>query len=129
MKARDVMTSHLISVLPDVDIRAAAETMARNGISAVTVINERGELVGILSEGDLVRREELKTTQSRRSWWLEMFAFDQASEYVKAHGRKVRDAMTTEGCHGLTGFVACGKSQNFSKSTRSSGFRSSKTGK
>lgn len=95
MKARDVMTPHLISVLPDVDIRAAAETMARNGISAVTVINERGELVGILSEGDLVRREELKTTQSRRSWWLEMFAFDQASEYVKAHSRKVRDVMTT----------------------------------
>lgn len=95
MKARDVMTSHLISVLPDVDIRAAAEIMARNGISAVTVINEQGDLVGILSEGDLVRREELKTAESRGSWWLEMFAFDQASDYVKSHSRKVRDVMTT----------------------------------
>jgi CBS domain-containing protein len=89
------MTSHLISVMPDVDIRVAAETMARNGISAVTVIDQKGDLVGILSEGDLVRRQELKSTQSRRSWWLEMFAFDQASEYVKAHGRKVQDVMTT----------------------------------
>jgi CBS domain-containing protein len=87
------MTSHLISVLPDVDVQAAAKTMARNGISAVTVINERGELVGIVSEGDLVRREELKTAETRGSWWLEMFAFDQASDYVKSHSRKVRDVM------------------------------------
>lgn len=96
MRAKDVMTKHLVSVLPNVDVRAAAETMARNGISAVTVTDEHGNLVGILSEGDLLHRRELKT-QSRRSWWLELFTSERqiAVDYVKSHSRKVRDVMTT----------------------------------
>lgn len=96
MRAKDVMTKHLVSVLPDVDVRAAAETMVRNGISAVTVIDEHENLVGILSEGDLLHRKELKT-QSRRSWWLELFTSERqiAVDYVKSHSRKVRDVMTT----------------------------------
>ncbi len=97
MRAKDVMTKHLVSVLPDVDVRAAAETMVRNGISAVTVIDEHGNLVGILSEGDLLHRRELKT-QWRRSWWLDLLTSDRqiAADYVKSHSRKVRDLMTTK---------------------------------
>lgn len=97
MRAKDVMTKHLVSVLPDVDVRAAAETMVRNGISAVTVIDEHGNLVGILSEGDLLHRTELKT-QWRRSWWLDLLTSDRriAADYVKSHSRKVRDLMTTK---------------------------------
>ncbi|MEH2512039.1 CBS domain-containing protein [Nitrobacteraceae bacterium AZCC 1564] len=96
MRAKDVMTKHVVSVLPDVEVRTAAETMIRDGISAVLVTDEHGALVGILSEGDLLHRRELKT-QLRRSWWLQLFTSDRqlASDYVKSHARKVRDVMTT----------------------------------
>jgi CBS domain-containing protein len=96
MQAKDVMTKHVVSVPPDVEVRAAAETMIRNGISAVLVTDEHGALVGILSEGDLLHRRELKT-QLQRPWWLQLFTSDRqlASDYVKSHARKVRDVMTT----------------------------------
>ncbi len=97
MKVRDVMTKHLVSVLPDVHVHEAAQIMASNGISALTVIDERGSLVGILSEGDLLHRRELNT-ETRHSWWLDLFASDRelAADYVKSHSRRVRDVMTTK---------------------------------
>src|SRR3569623_844029 len=97
MKVRDVMTKHLISILPDVHVREAARMMAGNGISALTVVDARGSLVGILSEGDLLHRRELNT-ETRRSWWLDLFASDRdlAADFVKSHSQKVRDVMTTK---------------------------------
>ncbi|EKS29745.1 CBS domain-containing protein [Afipia felis] len=97
MKVRDVMTKHLVSILPDVHVREAAQMMASNGISALTVVDELGSLVGILSEGDLLHRRELNT-ETRRSWWLDLFASDRdlAADYVKSHSRRVRDVMTTK---------------------------------
>lgn len=98
MQARDVMTKHVISVLPDVEVRAAAEEMISNGVSAVVVTDERGALIGILSEGDLLHRRELTTQIRHRSWWLKLFTSDQevAADYVKSHSRKVRDVMTAK---------------------------------
>lgn len=97
MKVRDVMTKHLVSVLPDVHVRDAAQMMASNGISGLTVVDEHGSLVGILSEGDLLHRRELNA-ETRRSWWLDLFASDRelAADYVKSHSRTVRDVMTTK---------------------------------
>lgn len=97
MKVRDVMTKHLISILPDVHVREAARMMAGNAISALTVVDARGSLVGILSEGDLLHRRELNT-ETRRSWWLDLFASDRdlAADFVKSHSQKVRDVMTTK---------------------------------
>ncbi|WP_424628475.1 CBS domain-containing protein [Bradyrhizobium sp. SYSU BS000235] len=97
MRAKDVMTKRLVSVLADVDVRDAAETMVRNGISAVIVTDQNGNLAGILSEGDLLHRGELRT-QSRRSWWLQLFTTERqiAADYTKSHARKVRDVMTTD---------------------------------
>jgi predicted transcriptional regulator len=61
----------------------------------VPVIDERGELLGIVSEGDLMRRAEAGTERSR-SWWLEYLTGKQvlAAEYVKSHSHKVTDVMT-----------------------------------
>lgn len=97
MKVRDVMTNHLISVLPDVHVREAARMMAGNAISALTVVDAHGSLIGILSEGDLLHRRELNT-ETRRSWWLDLFASDRelAADYVKSHSQKVRDVMITK---------------------------------
>ena len=101
VKARDVMVSNVITVGPDTPVREAANTLVKHQISALPVVNKDGELVGIISEGDLMRRPELDTDY-RRSWWLELFSDTDksnetiASEYVKTHGRRVRDVMTRE---------------------------------
>jgi CBS domain-containing protein len=69
--------------------------MLGRGISAVCVVGRDGRLVGMVSEGDLVHRTEIKT-ETNRSWWLRAVAGDDelASEYVKCCGRKARDVMT-----------------------------------
>jgi CBS domain-containing protein len=95
MIAKDIMTRSVRTVAPGDDVHTAARIMADNGVSALLVVDDAQRLLGIVSEGDLVRRKELRTTK-RRSWWLELFASPQtlAAEYVKSHSVKVRDVMT-----------------------------------
>jgi CBS domain-containing protein len=95
MKAADVMVSAVISVRPNARVEEVAHTLLANRISAVPVIDEEGELLGIVSEGDLMRRAEAGT-ERRRSWWLEQLTGKQvlAAEYVKSHSHKVSDVMT-----------------------------------
>src|SRR5262249_60270470 len=59
-------------------------------------LGRNGELMGIITEGDLLRRAETETDR-RRSWWLELLIGSSplAAEYVKAHARTVADVMTT----------------------------------
>ncbi len=97
MKARDVMVPFVICVTPDLDVRAVANTLVRNNISAVPVVGLDGKLLGIVSEGDLMRRNETQTGR-RRSWWLEMFTSTRtlAGEFVKEHGTKAEDVMTRD---------------------------------
>jgi len=95
MKAADVMVSAVISVRPNARVEEVAGILLASRISAVPVIDEQGELLGIVSEGDLMRRAEAGTDRSR-SWWLEYLTGKQvlAAEYVKSHSHKVTDVMT-----------------------------------
>jgi CBS domain-containing protein len=97
MIAADVMVSNVIMVRPETSVREVADILLTNRISAVPVVNNTGKLVGIISEGDLIRRAETDTHR-RRSWWLELLAGSTplAAEYVKTHARKVGDVMTRE---------------------------------
>jgi CBS domain-containing protein len=65
------------------------------GISAAPVVDDEGKLVGIVSEGDLLHRAEAGT-ERHRSLWLQLFTAEEtlATEYIKAHARKVADVMT-----------------------------------
>jgi len=101
MRAMDVMTTNVITVVPDTSVQALATLLSERGISGVPVVDKDGRLVGIVSEGDLLHRAETGTerrTQRRRSRWLDTFAADQeaARDYVKAHGRSVQEIMTRE---------------------------------
>ena len=70
MKAQDIMSRRVITVRRDSDLQQAIATMLDHGISGVPVTNENGALVGMLTEGDLLRRSELGT-ERRRPRWLE----------------------------------------------------------
>jgi len=96
MKAADVMVANVITVTPETSLREVADILLTNRISGVPVLGRNGELVGIISEGDLLRRAETETDR-RRSWWLELLIGSSplAAEYVKAHARTVADVMTT----------------------------------
>ena len=97
MKAKDVMTSTVISVQPNATILQAARQMLQHHISGLPVIDQGGEIVGILSEGDFLRRRET-ATERRHSRWLEflMGPGRLAVEYSHSHGSKVAEVMTTD---------------------------------
>jgi CBS-domain-containing membrane protein len=97
MKASDVMVSNVITVSPDAMVPDVAELLLRHRISAVPVVGANGEILGIVSEGDLINRPETQTSH-RKSWWLEALASNEvlASEYVKSHSRKAADVMTCD---------------------------------
>jgi CBS domain-containing protein len=95
MNAADFMTTNIITIAEDATVQQAAALMLAHRISALPVIDQSGKLVGIVSEGDLMRRAELGT-ERQRSWWLELLVAnrDLASDYVKAHGRKIAEIMS-----------------------------------
>jgi CBS domain-containing protein len=96
MKASDVMTPDVISADPDATVLQAARYMIQHHISGLPVIDKTGTLVGILSEGDFLRRRETHTDR-RPSRWLEflMGPGKLAAQYTHTHGSKVSEVMTT----------------------------------
>jgi CBS domain-containing protein len=95
MNAGDVMTQAMVTVEPDASIMHAIQLMLKRRISGLPVVDDSGALVGMLTEGDLLRRAELGT-QKRRPRWIEFLIGPGrlASEYVSACGRKVNEVMT-----------------------------------
>jgi CBS domain-containing protein len=89
------MVTNVISVGPDACLQDIAHILLSNRISAVPVVGVDGKIVGIVSEGDLMRRAEAGTGR-RRPWWLALLAGRDvlANEYVKEHSRRVTDVMT-----------------------------------
>lgn len=97
MKASDIMAINVITVGKNAKVRDVAKLLFDKHISAVPVVGEKGELLGIVSEGDLLRRTEVGT-EKHRSWWLEALTSSDtlADEFVKSHARKVADVMTRQ---------------------------------
>lgn len=95
MRARDIMTTSVVTVTPETNIRDIAKVLLERRISAVPVVDSRNRVVGVVSEGDLLHRVE-NHTERHRSWWLELVASAEAmaGEYVKSHGLMAKDVMT-----------------------------------
>lgn len=98
LTAADVMTRDVIQVAPDTPVRAIAQLLFERHISAAPVVDAEGRLVGVVSEGDLMRHAEAVGELGPRSWWLRLFGErDQMVEdYVKTHGRTATDVMTKD---------------------------------
>ena len=97
MNASDIMTRDILSVGPDAAIAEAIRLMLDNRISGLPVLDETGRLVGILTEGDLLRRGETGT-ERHRPRWLEILMGPGrlAEEYVRTHGRRIAEVMTRD---------------------------------
>jgi CBS domain-containing protein len=96
MKAADVMVSDVVTVGPETPIRDVAATMIGRRISGVPVVDAKGTVLGIVSEGDLIRRPELETDRPA-SAWLNAFLSpeERARDFVKTHGRTAGEVMTS----------------------------------
>lgn len=97
MQAKDIMTTAVATVRPEASVQEIAKLLLARRISAVPVVDLDGRVLGIVSEGDLIRRPETGT-ERRPSWWLSLVTGpeQEAIAYVKSHGRHARDVMTRD---------------------------------
>jgi len=95
MNVSDVMTHGVVSIGPEASVRDAVACMARCDVSGLPVVDAAGTLVGMLTEGDLLRRVEMATEAARPRWLERLFAAGAgADDYARSHGRRVADVMT-----------------------------------
>ena len=97
MIVADVMTRNCITISPDATVEEAVNLMLSRHISGLFVVDKDGDLAGVITEGDLLRRDELGTERSR-PWWLRLLVSParQAADFTQANGRHVRDVMTED---------------------------------
>ena len=96
MNASEIMTTPVVTIGPDSQVREIAALLLKHRISGVPVV-EDGRLVGFVSEGDLLHRQEIGTERPARaeSWWLRLLGGEATpADYVKSHARRARDIMT-----------------------------------
>jgi CBS domain-containing protein len=87
----------VVTVGPDASVTDVARLLLERHISAAPVVDGDGTLLGVVSEGDLMRRPEAGT-ERRPSWWLTLISEpqDEARDYLKSHGLHARDVMTRQ---------------------------------
>jgi CBS domain-containing protein len=96
MRSADIMTPNVITVGPEDAVQDVARLLLRNQISGAPVVDARGAIIGVVSEGDLMRRAEIDTDE-KRSWWRRAWAGRErlARDYVRTNARKVADVMSS----------------------------------
>ncbi|MDB5374905.1 MAG: hypothetical protein JWP04_3547 [Belnapia sp.] len=97
MQARDLMSGNPVVVAPETPVAAVCELLAARGISAVPVIDAEGRPIGLVTEGDLIRRLA-EAPHGPLGWFLAMFRDPKplAKRFAKAHGATARDVMSAE---------------------------------
>jgi CBS domain-containing protein len=97
MKAEDIMTRRVISIGPDATIFEAVRLMLQHRISGLPVVDASDSLIGMVTEGDFLRRAEIGTERHRPRWFEFVLGPGRgAAEYTHSHGRKVEEIMSTE---------------------------------
>jgi CBS domain-containing protein len=98
MQARDVMTTDVAFVKPETPVRKIAELLLERKVSAVPVVDANGMVIGMVSEGDLIR-SNASEREKRREWWLELLAEGESLSRnflasIQNSQRTARDIMT-----------------------------------
>lgn len=97
MNVRKIMTAPVITIGPIASVFDLANLMVENHISGIPVVGESGKLVGIVTEGDLLRRYEL-STEKRYPWWSQILCRESVltDEYVRARAKTISDIMSAD---------------------------------
>jgi CBS domain-containing protein len=97
MNVKHIMTWPVFSIGPDATVLQAVQLMLRHKISGLPVVDADGNLLGIVTEGDFLRRAETATERRRPNWLNFLVGPGRlADEYVHTHTRKIADVMTPE---------------------------------
>jgi CBS domain-containing protein len=98
LTARDLMTPDVVTVPPETPVVVMARLMAERGISAVPVLGAEGNLLGLVTEADLIRRLADEDVEHRPGWFAQMFSSpgSLAERYARTHGATARDVMTAD---------------------------------
>ncbi|MDH4326103.1 MAG: CBS domain-containing protein, partial [Betaproteobacteria bacterium] len=96
MKAADIMVKDVVTVGPEAPVMDIAALMLERRISGLPVVDGGGRILGIVSEGDLIRRPEIDTDRVKLGWLRLLLTDDEsrARDFVKHHGRTAREVMT-----------------------------------
>jgi CBS domain-containing protein len=95
MRVKEIMTPEIIGIAEGATLREALRKLVESKVSALVVLDPDGAPVGVLSEGDLMRRGELGTEKHRTGWLEFLVGGGRAAEdYRLSHGRKVGEIMT-----------------------------------
>jgi CBS domain-containing protein len=96
LKAADIMTSKVVSVRPEASLEEAVQSMIQNRVSGLPVVDQEALVVGIVTEGDLLRRAETSTERQRSRWLRLLISSGRlAQDYVRENARKISELMTT----------------------------------
>lgn len=97
MQAQDIMTKNVVSAAADTTIEQISALMMKNHVSAVPVLDGGGNIIGLVSEGDLMRRVQ-GSGKAAKSWWLSLFSGSDETpqDFVAMRGRHARDIMTRD---------------------------------
>jgi CBS domain-containing protein len=94
MRAHQIMTRRVVTVKPEATVLEAANLMLQHHISGLPVVDAAGKLIGIVSEGDFIRRSEIGTGRKRGRWLKFILGPGKAaSDFVHEHGRKISEIM------------------------------------
>ena len=99
MLAKDIITTSVVTAASDTSIEAISHLMMTHNVSGLPVVNEQGAILGIVTEGDLILREQTEAKDSRlSSWWLRLLSDRKtdAANYIKTHGTRADEVMTRD---------------------------------
>lgn len=95
MLAHQIMSTEVITLSPETSVADAINVMLAHHVSGLPVVDSDGRLVGILSEGDFIRRAKTGTQRKRGRWLALLAGADRvALDFTREHGRNVGDIMT-----------------------------------
>ncbi|QWW70816.1 CBS domain-containing protein [Rhizobium sp. WYJ-E13] len=95
MQAKDIMTSNVVSISPEAGVRHAIAVMMQNNISGLPVVDDEGRICGILTEGDLLLRREIRLAP-RATRNAEVTSDVDLDRYIRGNGWSVRDIMSRD---------------------------------
>jgi len=97
MRAKDIMTTQVVTATAETPVTAVAALLLQHHISGVPVVDSGGRVVGMVGESDLLHRIAAQG-KSHRSWWRALFLGpeDDPAEFVKVHGMRAENVMTRD---------------------------------